>query len=996
MVKLKLPVDLETHSVIRGTLEGARKSIRKYNRPNFTPKVDQEAAFEAFQRLRQFFQPYYDSCPMAHDEDLVMKNDSSPGFYFKQKYGIKKTAHVLCNKFLQEEMYKFHANPQYPTMWTVSAKQELLPQEKILQNMPRTFIIPDKRLHYHHLKMFHHQHVLFKKLAQLPNSPFACGTSFQYKGFHRIMEEFLGYEVNGEGDCSKWDSSLLAWLFKNVVIPTRAALYQPPRLIVVDGVARPATEEERDEARKAFERELHETYQDMVEAWMMMPDGEVIQKFLGMCSGFFLTSDDNTLIHLFVVFYVEALARAKGHWKLYADDHVFGTKKGTFETFEYRQKAYATFGIDLKKQADRVSDTVEGATFLGYTAHYSKAHSCFVPVYNIHKALVSLAKPDGFVTPEIRYMRISAIRMVCYWTPFREQLRQLALTFYSSTYKDSPNPYDTQLVTDELYHALLSFPTDRAIEQMWLGYECDMEAAVLELLSDPTTYRPQLADGKRKVNTFLTMPNGKGNARRVVVVTGTKPQKKAQKGPRVTVCVPNNPKRKRGGRKRRGGRKGGRPMGGGGGFNRATVGPRNKALKQNSRERGTDVFFELQTDGSPPTTTQVLYKKYVNPMTMIPQSRMAIIARLYEKYHINSLRFYWKTAVAETFSGDSYVWHCSNPLEPYPEIGLPLQQRLTNELYHQVVPVCKEGGLAIPKAQFENAKGFRYYCDPENAQDQTTAYAGQVFIASKGPLIANNDYGTWYVDWDITFWNPQANQIDDTSAGVFVGTAGSEGQSNPLAAPWVPILGSQVTDFNIAVAPASAGSIMTFTRNGIWVIDFFSNGSGGAALTNTSTITSGAGAATVSFIEQAETQTQKVWRFQVTVTSTPATVTVKDTAGTHPTGGGAGTVAFIPAAAPMTMNERNAIVEKQRLGHVATANSKLDFLFKKLGIEAPATMDASYDLLVDDGNNNPPAHITGTVHTDVGVLDVAVIPPPLTKSKRSKIVKIQSLSEDSD
>lgn len=963
MKTLGLPYDPMLFAVMRGTLEGAVKATRRFNKPSFTPDLDILSVKDAFVEFEKVFENYYDTCPEAKDEELIYVPASSPGAFFKLFYGLKHTGDIFQSQTLINELHAFHEQPEYPTLWSTSAKQELLTMEKVETNEPRTFIIPDKRYHYHCLKMEYHQHLLLKELSKSGEAPFALGTSFYRKGFNSVLERLLPNEVIGAGDCSKWDSSTIWWLYENVVIPLRVKLYKPPTHYAVGGVTKLFTQEEREKLRQDYAVRMTATYKDMVNACIMLPNGEVIQKQIGENSGKDSTSDDNTIMHFFIQCYMVADYQRKhkefANFKqvLYADDHVFSCKQNTLENYETRMSYYKLFGILLKPAADLVTPTLEGQTFLGYTARWANEHKCYVPVYPIDKALATLVRPDGHCDELLRYIRINAIRTISYFTPYRQQLAQLARMYYKQAFLYMQNTYS---MSDSAFASLKQPLTDRDIEDLWLGYE----------------------DGKRKIfqaKSFLaSMPlqinvNEKGQRSAAAA-----PAKRRRQG-RQNNKRARNPKRNRAPR-----RNGARPRRAVGKNVRTTMdGALNYATsfkvnqRQQKRERGTDVLYELQTSSVPPSTTQVLASFNVNPFTMIPNSRLKVYGRLYEKFHINSLRIYWKTAVATTFSGDSYVWHCSNPLTQFNETGLPLQQRLTNQIYNLCVPVTKTGMLSIPSKQFANGKNYQYYCNPEDSVEEFDCFAGQLFIASKGPLQANTDYGTWYVDWDITFHNPQTVEEDPSSGQIITGTVGQAGANNPLDAPWT-ILPAD-TDLPMVASTSGAGTVLLFESPGTYRVCLTSQGTGGAGLTTTSTVVLTSGSFQNTNLVNGG-GTQKMWDYLFNITTAGTTATITEAGQTHPNGIYFGSVVYVPPAAPMpkAYYDRQAVVERQ-----TRLDEALAFFEKhKASLAPPSTVTTSVDYYISDNQNNPLEHVTGTSTSDVGLLDVAVIDPSRKKGKR--------------
>lgn len=412
-------------------------------------------------------------------------------------------------------------------------------------------------------------------------------------------------------------------------------------------------------------------------------------------------------------------------------------------------------------------------------------------------------------------------------------------------------------------------------------------------------------------------------------------------------------------------------------------------------ETGTDLLFEVNTGAVVSPVASILGNVAVNPMTLIPNARLAQFAPLFEKFKVNSLTLRYVPAVSEMFSGDAIIWHSANPLTPWTEAGVPLEQRLSAQAYRLSQPVGKKLGatLHIPGSQFKNAKDFEYYVDPEASPDQTTCYAGRIYFGQKGQTVTNTNYGTWYVDWSITFYDPALNQEIADEGMAFNGVPSTV--TNPLGAPWTILNNAKAVP--VTVTATGSATQIVFGEIGIYNISYFTTGSGGAGLTSTTNFT-GTGCTFTNFITYpGSTQTQKSWFYTVSVTVPFAVATFADTGGqTHPNGIGFGSIVVNRANAPLlTQAEKNQLIMKHKEDNIQRQLADLDAAYKKFTtfeqskfreflehtksppkLSLPGEMDSSYTFTASDGGNNPPITVTGTSHTTVGTLDVVVLPPP--------------------
>jgi len=408
-------------------------------------------------------------------------------------------------------------------------------------------------------------------------------------------------------------------------------------------------------------------------------------------------------------------------------------------------------------------------------------------------------------------------------------------------------------------------------------------------------------------------------------------------------------------------------------------------MKVSRTETGSDLLFDVVTGAVPPTQASVLGNVVVNPMLMIPNGRLAQFSNLYEKFKVNRLRVYWKPSASQQFSGSVYAWHSANPLTPWNEAGLALEQRILAQKFRVETPVAQEASLVIPGAQMANAKDFRYYVDPENATDPTTAYAGRIYFAMSGPFVASTLYGSWLVDWSVTFFDPSLDEDSIARGAFFLGVP--SGTTNPLGAPWTN--GSGLTLPVVAEATGTVTKI-TFPRVGSYNFAYFTTGSGGAALTGTTTVTTTAGAINAGpIVYSAAAGVQKVWMYGFVISIPGASATFSDAGGpTHPNGNGQGVISFLPSSAPLTLSEKHELTQQLKESEMDSKISELKRMLATLNvgpsIAAPGTIVTDYNLSVTDGNNNPPEIIQGTVTSNVGALDVVVVAPPSDKRKIPK------------
>ena len=446
--------------------QGCFNATRRFDKnPDF--EVPMEILEEAQSWLLNTYRPYAETCPLTPEEDMQWNRKSSPGHYFKS-LGYKDTGEVLDCSDAMFAMRDFVPNPQFPTLWITAVKEEMLPKQKLDDNMPRTFIIPDKRYHYLCQHLMLSQHKLFKTLGSDFDFQETSGYNFFNGGFTRLMELLDQFKTKFEGDCSKWDCSLLKIMFRTFVLPLRKMLFKPDY---------PYNGGRREQVAW-YNMLLEDVYEDMICAFVKMTNAQVIQILMAMKSGFLNTSDDNTKIHQGIMrcWLIMAMLTYGVEMEvlrfLMADDHIGATDCLDMRVlgFEFRRDCYAKFGITLKPEADLVSDTLEGHTFLGFKAHWSTYYHCWVPVFNTRRLCCMLCNSKPGTDAVVRFARVNACRILAFFTEERDRFAQLARSLWRKEFL-TKNPYEPGSVEALEFASLASCWSDSEVEALWFGNE---------------------------------------------------------------------------------------------------------------------------------------------------------------------------------------------------------------------------------------------------------------------------------------------------------------------------------------------------------------------------------------------------------------------------------------------------------------------------------------------------------------------------------------------
>lgn len=450
--------DRMAYSRIKETHWGANKGVLKYAGRCGAPNVALDLLKKARALMFKRYEPYAGTCEVIPEDEVEMVGDSHCGVEYRE-LGFKKKQDVIRNPVARNEVINSWYEPDYPSLWKVSVKgSELLKQKKIDLNDPRIFIVGDVKYHYRSIRMFQRIHELLKRLAQEITGRIKLGYSFQFGGFTRLMEYLAKhYGLIIEGDVTKWDSGVLEFMFTFVLFPLFVTLHKPNEYCT----------------REEYMVRMYYQFKDAVHSILVMPSGQILVKHVGNPSGWLLTGDVNCLTHEFyiVLLYVVNDLDAdlkRDQWWLLGDDHIAGITSQKLCPFEVRARLYRAMNSDLSLEKDYVSTQVEGHTFLGFKARFCSIRRRFVPVYDMTKALCSALKPGGRVDPALRYARLTGLRILTFFHPLYDDIKNLARACYQEGLHFMERPVE---LDDTTATFLLTWPRDDTIERLWLGYE---------------------------------------------------------------------------------------------------------------------------------------------------------------------------------------------------------------------------------------------------------------------------------------------------------------------------------------------------------------------------------------------------------------------------------------------------------------------------------------------------------------------------------------------
>jgi hypothetical protein len=297
------------------------------------------------------------------------------------KGDFKKTPGYIQQEFLRK----------HDPIWKVPPKKEYLPHSELEEGKLRTFFIPDFPF------LLHQKLVWEEQNARLLYNHDKCWSKFgyskQYGGFDRLMKSLQKKSLRWTVDVSGWDR----------VLPLLPEVYKIRRHFLNFG-------DSNNQYLNWIER-------NTCYPFISLEDGSIYQRMCGNGSGSNNTSEDNTIAHIIIMFYLlislyfhffnvfptyeeidrDALAGLYGDDKIAALDWLNFCKVQFDEEFfkNFVIGIYEEFGMTVKKsqfvvQYDEKLGPLDGLEFLGSTARFDYKRNVYVPEPRISKIATSL------------------------------------------------------------------------------------------------------------------------------------------------------------------------------------------------------------------------------------------------------------------------------------------------------------------------------------------------------------------------------------------------------------------------------------------------------------------------------------------------------------------------------------------------------------------------------------------------------------------------------
>lgn len=341
-----------------------------------------------------------------------MDMTTSPGYPWTLLYTSKRV--MLGDERAMRVLLDFWnymglKRPGIAAIWTSSQKRELRDVDKLAENSLRTFTASPFELS-----------VATNRLCLDANEKFydgaidmcwsAVGKSKFLSGWDSMARKLDRFPNKFELDESQYDSSLF-----------RAALYGQRDI-------RWSQLHSFDQTEENYNR-LNNVYDHIVNSYIVMEDGTLIQKTTGNPSGSSNTVVDNTMIlfRLFAYAWIR-LCRKNGRRPLYSDflSNVVALLYGDDNTYSCSDEVVGWFnphnigeiwsgiGVTTKTPCYEPG-TLDSVSFLSNRFKYSKVYSMWFPVPETERILSSVCW--GASKDDVRYhfLRTCALRMDSYW-----------------------------------------------------------------------------------------------------------------------------------------------------------------------------------------------------------------------------------------------------------------------------------------------------------------------------------------------------------------------------------------------------------------------------------------------------------------------------------------------------------------------------------------------------------------------------------------------------
>jgi len=447
--------------------------------------IPQDVDRKAMRLLSEFYHRAGVFSSVIPVEEVMYNPDGSCGYILNRIYRSKGEFVKHGGLLVDYPWYRKNAHVEnIPQLFMSKAKKELLTKAKADEKNTRLYEFSNV---YHFFSTAQDNQAFNKRLYKLKQFN-AVGSSFQRGGFHELitrLERFRNRERHCffTGDVSKWDKRFRTKL-KNRCRRLRVGSYR-------------GTDQE-------YPARMRYQYRQEKRPYLLISSGQVVQPAGHQPSGVTNTTSDNVIGHQIIMFgFVIHMCDDDGKMTLddvlniliallYADDQICSLHDDYvfLSSFDSRREFYARMGMSLKKEDDRVQDTVIGLVFLG--AEVAKYGGYYVPKYNAERleASITIQKEALDIQQEFaKVFAIYALAAFCGNDSFLDNLYDylVFLHYKSRGYMALPTDADDDDLVGVLSHVkhlkLNTVPSLKELrEYFWLGLESSTFVIDLEVM----------------------------------------------------------------------------------------------------------------------------------------------------------------------------------------------------------------------------------------------------------------------------------------------------------------------------------------------------------------------------------------------------------------------------------------------------------------------------------------------------------------------------------
>lgn len=352
-----------------GTHANVRKSIAKLDLPPCKAYLDCPYVDVAHAYVYDMMLPHWKDSRFLTNEEVMstIDMDKAAGCPWTQ-LGFKTKRDFFSDRACQQYMFS-DSFMEKPFLWKVWPKTEWLHIDDIKEDKVRTFIIAPSPAVYFGKVIWGDQNEKAKMVAWS-----SYGFNPYHGGTHRMATKLNRNRIKIHYDVKGWDR----------VLPIMMEVYQLRNAFLpLD--------------RRMLEKMIQFLTGNMMESYLVLPDGTVIIKLIGNNSGGWNTTVDNIIAHFFILSHVlhfhfdgssdivdECVAN------LFGDDDLMSIPAyDGFDCFSNIEKSFRhVFGLyGMTLSPFRITDDIIGCEFLGFKI--GMWNGFYVPVYDQARLLAS-------------------------------------------------------------------------------------------------------------------------------------------------------------------------------------------------------------------------------------------------------------------------------------------------------------------------------------------------------------------------------------------------------------------------------------------------------------------------------------------------------------------------------------------------------------------------------------------------------------------------------